>query len=116
MDIKSYISAGRRLDDWIRFSIANRSYTNPLCIKREDSKVNLDTPIYLLMDEHLSETRKTTLYNELFNNGYSLFISIHELADVIETLAEQRPYYNNDELVESINYYFENRDFLEFND
>lgn len=113
MDIKTYISAGRKLRDWVGFSSENRTYKNRLCIRRGVNKVDLDTLIYLLMDEHLSELHQTKLYNALFNEGFSLFISISELADITESLVEQNPYYSEQDLVDSINYYFENRDFLE---
>ncbi|MFC3679029.1 DUF7716 domain-containing protein [Bacterioplanoides pacificum] len=115
MDIQPFLGPPATLLQWLDSCVANPGQQHWLLFKdpHGNTEVTLATEMYpILGDDDFSPEEFDEFEESIHPCGYSNFLNLDQLEDIICNLAMQKENYSRAELLYAVNYYFSHDAFV----
>lgn len=117
MDIKPFLGEPKRLSQWVEECINNSGQGYWLLFRDVEGEVeiSLSTEMFPVTGDtgDLSDEEYEEFDNSIHECGYSNFLNLDQMEDIVSNLKMQKSNYSENELINAIEYYFSHDAFLD---
>ena len=118
MKLSEYTNKPQTLHKWIEQTINSRGEGTTLIFEDPDGETEIKlttlmTPIKVEAN-YLNDDEFMELEDLIFEEGYSSFLNLDQIEDIVDNLTMQKEKYTDEELLKSINFYFTRDAFYDY--
>ncbi|MEO0796955.1 MAG: hypothetical protein AAFX93_17495 [Verrucomicrobiota bacterium] len=116
MDIEPFIGPSKSLSQWLGDCKENRGQGYWLIFKdlSEQENLSLETEIFPITGNtgELTDDEFIELDDRIVRSGFSNFLNLDQLEDIVDNLNIQKADYNDSELLRAVEHYFSHDAFI----